>query len=77
MSESEILRKTLAAPCEKANQCDYATDKCRKPIPYEPDTMRAIPGRRWIDCAGWKLTLNMTFDKRSGSWIYLKRAKIF
>lgn len=66
----KLLQKTLAVSCDKIHECNYVSEACRKPLKYEPDTMRAIPARRWIDCAGWKLTLGMILDKKSGSWVY-------
>jgi len=66
----KLLAKSLAASCDKIHGCHHVSEACRKPLEYDPKTMRAIPARRWIDCAGWKLTLGMVFDKKSGSWVY-------
>jgi len=76
LSRELCLRKLLSAACGKINDCQYVTEACRKQLTYDPKTMRALPERRWIDCAGWKLTLGMVFDKESGSWIYSVQRKI-
>lgn len=70
-SNKERLEKALAQPCEKASICIWATEACRKPVTYNPDTDNAIPARRWMNCAGWPVTLKMHFDKVSGRWVYL------
>jgi len=66
MSINQVFKQR----CEKINECLYVNEACRKPLEYDPETMRAIPARRWIDCAGFKMTLGMVFDKKSGSWVY-------
>jgi hypothetical protein len=70
----EILRKVLSQGCEKAldGSCHYATAPCFTPLPYAPD-MRLIPARRWIECWGWKTTLNMFYDEKSGGYVYLSK----
>lgn len=70
-SLTEMKKKVFAAPCEKRFSCDYATAKCFEAVPYNPETWRTIPARRWIDCYGWKKTLKMFLDKKSGSYVYL------
>ena len=66
-----VLSQVLAASCEKAKECRYASPQCFKPIPYNPQTDSVIPARRWVICCGWPKTLNMFYDRESGRWVYL------
>ena len=73
----EYLPEPHNGPCDRIYICKYASEKCKKPLDYpldwkdwESTPLRAAPNRRWIDCSGWKMTLGMVFDKKSGSWVY-------
>jgi len=75
---SEELPKPHNGPCDRADKCHYASQKCREPFPdypldwtdWEATPLRTAPNRRWIDCTGWKLTLGMVYNPHSGSWVY-------
>jgi len=66
-----VLSRVLAAPCEKAKECRYASPQCFKPVSYNPSVDSAIPAKRWTVCSGWPMTLKMHFDRISGRWVYL------
>jgi hypothetical protein len=65
------LYHALSQPCEKAfnGECLYASPNCFKSPPYDPKYWRTIPGRRWIDCYGWKKTNGLVFSKKLASYI--------
>ena len=62
----KVLSQVLAAPCEKARECRYASPQCFKPVSYNPQTDSAIPARRWINCWGYKASLGLEFIKELG-----------
>ena len=55
-------------PCEKVDICKWASEKCKEPLAYNPETDRSIPARRWIDCHGWKDTLGLKFNEFIGGY---------
>lgn len=79
----EQLPKPHNGACDRCAVCHWVREKCRQGLNpqdfgqnsyvdkwWEKTDLRSAPSRRWIDCAGWKMTLGMVFDKESGSWIY-------
>lgn len=67
-NDEKKLLNVLSQPCEKAvnGECQYASDNCFKNPPYDPKYWRTIPSRRWIDCYGYKRSLNLTFIRQLG-----------
>lgn len=63
--EKQIAEKLFASACEKASVCPDASERCKQPIPYDPN-MRCIPARRYLDCFSWKNLLGMEFLKDLG-----------
>jgi hypothetical protein len=62
----EVLRELYSQPCELADVCPHAKEACRKPVEYDPERMRAIPTRRWIDCDAYMVMLGLVFIKELG-----------
>jgi len=62
------MQKFFMQPCEKVDICKWASEKCREPLAYNPETDRSIPARRWIDCHGWKDTLGLKFNEFIGGY---------
>jgi hypothetical protein len=69
-----ILLRVLSQPCEKAinGECRFASPNCYKAPPYDPESWRTIPGRRWMDCYGWKRTMGLVFSSKIGGYVLEK-----
>jgi hypothetical protein len=81
LNQDENLPSPHNGPCDRADLCRYASQQCRQPLSdypldwkdWEATPLPAAPSRRWTMCVGWRLSLGMVFDKKSGSWVYLEK----